>query len=233
MSARAMHMPLPSTMKVTLRAVDNNDVTLLAAAGYDGYQYPLYFPGLWKDNVGTPAFAGGFLQLMQLYSKAYVRRVRIKTRCMAINNGTNANLNIYTFVCSENQANTLGALTTLAEFQDSSNTYLAKKHYLSTFTGGYAYCQETRSVDFGKYTGIGDTNANLIYRSGSGQITTPSAGEALTYPNYVIVVKYPNGTASQNVSFEHVMDVDIEFRELGSLPQQITSLVSTSFARRV
>lgn len=231
-SARAMHMPLPSKMCVTLRAVDNNTVSYAALAGYDAFTYPLYFPGLWKDSAGTPSFAGGFLQLIQMYSKAFVRRVRMHTRVMAVANGANVNLNFYTFVCSENNATTLGSITTLAEFQDNSNTYLAKKHYISAYPGGNNYVQEWRTVDVVKYTGIPSINSNYIFASYTNSITTPSAGEAALYPNYVIVAKWPTGTAPLEVAYEHVFDFDIEFQELKNLPQQTSAFPTPSFSRR-
>lgn len=154
------------------------------------------------------------------------------TRVMAVGNGANANLNFYTFVCSENNATTLGSLTTLAEFQDNSNTYLAKKHYISAYPGGHNYVQEWRTVDVVKYTGIPSINSNYIFASYANSITTPSAGEAALYPNYVIVAKWPTGTTAIEVAYEHVFDFDIEFQELKNLPQQTSAFPTPSFSRR-
>jgi len=231
-SARRMHMPLPARMCVTLRCVDNNTVSLLAAGGYDAFNFPLYFPGLWKDSAGTPAFAGGFLQLIQLYSVAWVKRVRMTTRVMAVANGTNANVNLYTYICSENIVNTLGSLTTLAEFQNNSNTYLAKKHYISAYPGGNNYVTETRSCDLTKFVGFGKQQENRIFSSYATSFTTPSAGEAINLPNYIVVMAYPLGTGNLDLNYEHIFDFDIEFNELKNLSQQITALSTPSWARR-
>lgn len=232
-SARQMHMSLPNRQCLTLRANEIVPVTYNAVTDYDAFQYPLYFPGLWKDSAGVPRFAGGFIQLMQLYSKAYVKAVRCHTRMMAVANAANVNINVFTMVASENQANALGSISTQSEFEDGSNTTLAKKHYLSSYSGGHNYAHDFRSVSLIKYTGLPKQNENLIFRAANGQMTSPSAGEAQTYPNFIIGVRNPPGVAVANVEYEFTFDFDIEFLELASLPQLITSIVTPTFARRV
>jgi len=231
-SPRAMHMPLPSRMCVTLRAVDNNYVTYTSVVSTDGFLYPLYFPGLYKDNTGIPAFAGGFLQLMQLYSQAVVKRVAMKTRMMAINNASNVNLNIYTMITSENNADQVATDTTLASFQDNSNTWLARKHYLSVSTGGHPYSVDYRTCDVQKFNHMVNSNQNLIFNSTGNQFTTPSVGEARNYPCYIVVARNPLGIANAEVAYEMVFDFDIEFTGLKNLSQQISGLTTPSWTRR-
>jgi len=231
-SPRSMHMPLPSRMNVSLRATEVVTVSYLGTAGVDSFLYPLYFPGLWKDNTGTASFAGGFLQLIQLYSQCRVKKVYMKTRMMAINNGNNVNLNLYTMICAENNAITLASITDTGAFQDNSNTWLAKKHYLSTSTGGHPYTIDVRSCDLTKYNGMVNSNDTLIYSNYTTQFTTPSSGQAQLLPCYVIVAKNIAGVTTLEVQFEFTFDFDMEFSGLKNLGQQISVLPTPTFARR-
>lgn len=231
-SPRAMHMPLPSRMCLTLRAVDNVEVTYNATAGFDAFTYPLYFPGLWKDSAGTPSFAGGFLYVALMYSVAWVKKVKMTTRMMAISNATNSNINVVTMVCSENQAANMGTMTTLAEFQNETNQWLGRRHYLSTYTGGNSYAQDVRYVDVSKFTGMPKSQESRIFISSSQLITTPSGNEGVNLPNYVIAVNNPGGTGAILVRYEFVFDFDIELNQIQTLPQNTAGINPPTFSRR-
>lgn len=232
-SARKMHMSLPNRQRVTLRCNEQVTVSYLSVQGFDGFFYPLWFPGLWKDTQGVaPRFAGGFLPLIQLYSKAYVRGVRCHARCMAINNGTNCNLNLYSMIVPELHALSIGSLTNVTSFEDASNTFLAKKHYIGQSAGGLPYTHDYRSVDLTKYQGFGKIQDNAMFRNPLGTITAPSAGEADYLPAYVWVVYNPPGSAAAEVLFEFTFDFDVEFMDLTMLPQLIANQPVLSFARR-
>lgn len=226
-------MSLPNRQRVTLRCNEQVTVTYLPVSGFDGFYYPLWFPGLWKDTAGSsPRFAGGFLPLMQLYSKAYVRGVRCHARAMAVNNGTNCNLNLYSMIVAELHAVSIGSLSTLSSFEDASNTFLAKKHYVGQSAGGVPYTHDYRSVDLTKYQGFGKIQDNAICRTPLGSITAPSVTEADYLPAYVWVVYNPSSGTANDVLFEFTFDFDVEFMDLTMLPQLIANQPVLSFARR-
>lgn len=227
-------MPLPSTMKLTLRGTEKIIVTQAIGFGYDSFFYPLYFPGMFKDcTAAPPKFAGGFLQLMQIYNKAYVKAVRVHCRMYGINTGNNTNINVYTVFLGEEQAGSLGSITSNDEFEQFSNTWQAKKFYLSNAFGKNSYHSDYRTLDISKFcAGWPRTNENMIYRAVSGQITTPSNTEAITYPCYCVTTNNAAGTEAQDIGMEFTFDFDIEFSELNPLPQKIGDLITPTWARR-
>jgi len=233
-SARKMHMPLPATMRLTLRGTEKNIVTQATAFGYDSFFYPLYFPGMFKDcTAAPPKFAGGFLQLMEIYNKAYVRAIRVHLRMYSINVGGNTNINVFTTFLGEEQAIELGNISNNDEFEQYSNTWQAKKFYLSNAYGGTNYHSDYRSLDFSKFCGTWPrTNENMIYRTILGKIETPSSAQAITYPCYCITTNNAAGTENQDVGMEFTFDFDIEFSELNPLPQLIGDLITPTWGRR-
>lgn len=233
LTLRRMSFPLPPKMRLSLRGTEVNDVVISIAQSYDAFIYPLYFPGMFKDSSGTtPKFAGGFLQLMSLYSKAYVRGVRMHTRAFNIGQGDNTACNVFTSILPEGQANAYGSLASQVDFQNLSNSVQAKKWFVGDSTGGHGYAQDYRYCDVVKYNGYSNLLDNQIIRTYTNQITTPSATEANNMPNYLIAIQHAAGTISLTLRIECTFDFDIEFSELGYLPQSIADLSAVSFARR-
>lgn len=232
LTLKRMAFPLPPKVRFSFRCNETADSTITIGQGYDNWSYPLYFPGAFKDNAGTPKFAGGFIPFMMNYSKAVVRGVRVHARAMSINTGANSNCNMFTAILPESQADFYGSMSAQSEFQNLSNSVQAKKWFVGSADGAYGYAQDYRYVDLFKFNGYGVIVANQIVRSPSNQITTPSSAEAVNMPNYMIALQHGAGEASQTLRVEITFDFDIEFSELTFLPQYISDFTVITWARR-
>lgn len=231
---------MPSTMRVALRCVSQDSVSCPQAGVYGSFDFPLFFPGCWKNSGGTdPKFAGGFLPLMTIYSKAIVRSVKCTTRCMAQSNGDNCNISLYFAVMSQAVSNNQGVSLTLTEFETyGNNKYNVKRDYLSSSDGGRPFCVDTRVVDLYKWGDTSKQNESALYRETFGTgilITSPSVAQSEMLP-VLSVTSYSSTTltSSPAASFlvESVFDFFVEFSGITNLPQQISQLQSIAFSRR-
>lgn len=245
-SPRAFHMPLPNNLRLRLRCVDQTSINTVGGI-QDAFYYPLYFPGLWKSATGLPQFPAGFLNLMMMYSKAYVRNVTMNTRIMAVVSQANSTANVYTMITSEKEAIALDSLATGQQFLDWGNTTLARKHFLGPASGANNYVNEFRSCDLRKYTAMGSLLDNAVIREGTAVIqytapvivdinystfSTPSPAEATSLPCYSVVLKFPLGGSAATTNFEFVFDFDIEFMELTRQPQVTSGYLYPVHTRR-
>jgi len=144
----------------------------------------------------------------------------------------NQNVNIFTNVLPLDQAGALGAISSTIEFEDYSNNGNARKLYISRADGGRPIAQDIRTVDVFKYDGFSRLLDNAITRDASNEIQTPSDGQGLTLPCYSMAFMQPAGTTTSVIRVETTFDFDIEFFELGRLPQLIGSLTAITWSKR-
>jgi len=226
---------LPSIMRVSLRAHRQaiDDTPILGAV--DGYYIPLWLPGIFANMAGTPTWAGGLLQLAQIYCKFVVKGARINFKVQSLGQGAgNTNVDFITVVLSTTEATQLDGISSLSQYEQFNTMPSMRRKMLSTAQGGAPFISDYRAVDVLKFANMPLTQASSFLRTYSAgvNITGPSTAEAASLPCFGVGSFWTSGTGIVQIRSELTIDYDVEFSEIGELWPVITSQPTLSFSQR-
>lgn len=207
------YMPLPARMSVQLRGA----ITEIVDAG-DGVQYGFTYMrmDIPQLNAGANTYwAGGFLSLFELYSKAVVKKVRATTRIENMNTSVNeVNLAVVPWAL----ANTFAATASFERLKTQPFTHVRN---LGSIEGSASVITDTWNLDIEKWLDQPLLSQNAVIKGPVGlQATLPSPSEQAPMPTMVFQFRLPNSVVGSRVQARISYDWHymVDFTGLRDLP---------------
>lgn len=217
-SSTSGYPPLPARMHIRLRC---SNAELIQAADGVAYAYTFQQMHLPRINTGAILWAGGFLSLMELYSKAIVKKVYAVTRFESTETTRYAPMELVCAVVPWSQQANYAGVAAAAAFDRLKTNPFSHTHQLGRADGGFAVATDTHDIDVEKFLGQPLTNQNAILKDvDADQLTTPSAQEQAPMPSMAMCFRLAAGQAGNQISIRVHYDwyYHVEFSDLRDLP---------------